>query len=255
MRLALLAVAVVATTASTKKTPTPSVPASLPAQGVPFFSEYVEGTANRKAVELFNPLPETAVALDGFSLQWHHNGNVYRVRDRSEEGEEEYPIDFTVRLDGRIIGPRQTFVVCRASPRGSLDAVEAARCDMQIGNPGPASQAVLHTGDDAVELLRDGGANALPVVVDVIGKVGTDPGKCWTNAAGQCMTKDATMRRRPEIRHGTTVFTPSQWTILAVDEVGGLGGHHVPCKLGRYEDAAGMCHPVTHCTKTQWETK
>ena len=65
------------------------------------------------------------------------------------------------------------------------------------------------------------------------------------------------MRRRPEVRRGTTVFTPSQWNILAVDEVGGLGGHHVPCKThpAQWEDAASMCHPVTHCTKTQWETQ
>ena len=61
-------------------------------------------------------------------------------------------------------------------------------CDQVIGAETLGAHAVLHDGNDAVELLVHGAR------ADVVGVVGEDPGGgCWHSAAGKCLTKDATL--------------------------------------------------------------
>ena len=68
--------------------------------------------------------------------------------------------------------------------------VPADRCDIHVGYDSTASHAVLHNGDDAIQYLVD------TRVIDTVGKVGDDPGRCWRDAiSGKCATKDATLVR------------------------------------------------------------
>merc|ERR1719197_324328 len=179
-----------------------------------YISEYVEGSWYNKAIELTNPTG-SALSLDGVVLHWHHNGKKYDASD-----------NYDVPLTGKTIPAGGTFVLCRHE--GYDDAsgkqIPANKCDMQFCNgkkncegKSIASEAVLHTGNDAVELLVDG------TMTDIIGEVGVYPGSCWKDASGRCMTKDKTIRRKASVATGNTVWTISEWDIFGKDTISGLG--------------------------------
>jgi predicted extracellular nuclease len=72
----------------------------------------------------------------------------------------------------------------------------------------------------------------VPVVVDSLGQVGSDPGSEW--GSGLISTKDNTIRRLPAICQGdlneTDPFDPSlEWEGFAKDTFDGLGVHSVSC--------------------------
>lgn len=177
-----------------------------------YISEYVEGSHWNKAIELTNPTG-SAMSLDGVVVQWHHNGKVYDSSD-----------NYDVPLTGKTIAAGGTFVLCRDENKNDSQQVPADKCDMQFcystkscAGKSIATNAVLHTGDDAVELLVDG------KTTDVIGEVGTDPGSCWKDAQNRCMTKDKTIRRKISVATGNTVWTSSEWDIFSKNDVSGLG--------------------------------
>jgi len=94
---------------------------------------------------------------------------------------------------------------------------------------GPKGDTVITTFN--VENLFDLEEN-VPVVVDVIGQVGFDPGSEW--GSGLASTKDNTIRRRASIcqgdTDGTDAFDPSlEWDGFAKDTLDGLGAHTVSC--------------------------
>merc|ERR1719473_673790 len=177
-----------------------------------YISEYVEGSHWNKAIELTNPTG-SAMSLDGVVVQWHHNGATY---DSSG--------NYDVPLTGKTIAAGGTFVLCRDENKNDSQQVPADKCDMQFcystkscAGKSIATEAVLHNGDDAVELLVDGQRT------DVIGEVGTDPGTCWKDAQNRCMTKDKTIRRKASVATGNTVWTSSEWDIFNKNDVSGLG--------------------------------
>lgn len=95
---------------------------------------------------------------------------------------------------------------------------------------GPNGNLVITTFN--VENLFDLELN-IPVVVDVIGQVGVDPGSEW--GSGDTSTKDNTIRRMPAIcqgdTDGTDAFDPSlEWEGFAKDTFDGLGVHTADCE-------------------------
>ena len=145
-----------------------------------FISEYVEGTGNTKAVELYNPTANDIV-MDGVQLQWHHDGGVET---------------FAVDLSGHQIRAGNVYVLCRGG--AFVSGVLPEECDQIIGAETLGAHALLHDGNDAVDLLVHG------VRTDVVGVVGEDPKDgCWHNAAGKCLTRDATLRRKFAVTSGS----------------------------------------------------
>lgn len=135
--------------------------ASATAQADLLISEYIEGSGNNKALELFNPSLQT-IDLTAWELQIYFNGN-------TNPG-------LTIDLQGSI-APGNTFVFASAQADPAILAV----ADQTSG-------AGLFNGDDAITLLRGG------VVVDSIGQIGVDPGSYW--GSGDIRTADRTLRRR-----------------------------------------------------------
>ena len=181
--------------------------AATPAQL--FLSEYVEGSWHKKAVEIYNPTAAD-LSLDGVSLVWHHNGGDYSSKPSYTVASE---------LEGKTIKAGEPFVICRDQGMDDSQQVEASKCDLQISSSSAASQAVMHNGDDAITLEFRG------KVVDIIGVVGEDPGSCWKDANGACMTKDQTIRRNDNIAMGSQVFRQSQWRMEPKNQLNGLGNH------------------------------
>jgi hypothetical protein len=166
-----------------------------------FFSEYIEGSSNNKALEIFNG---TGAAIDlaagGYNIQMFFNGNL--------------SAGLTINLTGAV-ADGDVYVVAQSS----ANAVILAQADQTNG-------AGWFNGDDAV-VLRKG-----TTVLDVIGQIGFDPGTEW--GSGLVSTADNTLRRKADVcagdPDGSNVFDPSsEWDGYASDTFEGLGTHTASC--------------------------
>ncbi|TMC29223.1 MAG: nuclease, partial [Chloroflexi bacterium] len=128
-----------------------------------FFSEYIEGTSNNKALEIYNG---TGAAIDlaagAYNVQMYFNGAA--------------TAGLTINLTGTVAAG-DVFVLAQSSANGVI----LAQADQTNG-------AGWFNGDDAVVLRRGS------TVLDVIGQVGVDPGSEW--GTGLQSTADNTLRRK-----------------------------------------------------------
>lgn len=164
-----------------------------------FLSEYIEGSSNNKALEIFNG---TGAAVDlaagNYDVQMYFNGN-------SNPG-------LTIRLTGTV-ADGDVYVLAHSN----ADPAILAQADQTNG-------AGWFNGNDVVVLRKNG------VVLDVIGQIGFDPGTEW--GSGLTSTADNTLRRKDTILggdpNGGDAFDPSvEWIGLATETFDGLGNHNV----------------------------
>jgi len=162
-----------------------------------FFSEYIEGSSNNKALEIYNGTG-AAVSLSDqhYSVQMFFNGSA--------------TAGLTIDLTGSVANG-DVYVVAQSSANAAI----LAQADQ-------TSSAGWFNGDDAVVLRHDG------TVIDVIGQIGSDPGTEW--GTGLTSTADNTLRRKSTIQAGDTngadVFDPAfQWNGFATDDSATLGSH------------------------------
>lgn len=172
-------------------------PAASAAPTELFLSEYIEGSSNNKAVEIYNG---TGAAVDlaagGYALLVYSNGAPTAAT--------------VVNLTGTVASG-DVHVVAQASANAAI----LTQADQTSG-------AGLWNGDDAIA-LRKGTA-----LVDVFGQVGFDPGTAW--GSGATSTVDHTLRRKATVQSGDTdpadVFDPAvQWDGFPIDTVDGLGAY------------------------------
>jgi Secretion system C-terminal sorting domain/Calx-beta domain/Lamin Tail Domain len=157
-----------------------------------YISQYLEGSSNNKAIEIYNPTPFSA-NLDEYDLLGYFNG-------ATSAG----PV---IALTGTL-QPGDTYVIANAQASQAL-------LDLADITGGIAT----FNGDDALVLTR----NLVPI--DVIGVVGTDPGNAWVFGTGSTM--DKTLVRKPEINAPTTNWIQSQgqWLVNAIDDISNMGAH------------------------------
>jgi predicted extracellular nuclease len=160
-------------------------------------SEYVEGSGNNKAVEIWNG-GTGAVDLSGYEIRMYFNGS-------GSPGT-------TIPLAGTV-APGDVFVLAHAQASEPVLAVADQLSD-----------ASWYNGDDAVALAHAGGG----ALVDVIGRIGFDPGAEW--GTGLTSTQDHTLRRRAGVTAGDpdggNAFDPAaEWEGYAQDAFDGLGAH------------------------------
>jgi len=166
-------------------------------------SEYVEGSSNNKALEVFNPTG-SAVNLSGWTLAVYSNGNV----------EPSNTLDLSTVAASLASG--DTLVVANSQADASVLAIADT-----------TSTVTFLNGDDAV-VLAEGGTP-----VDVVGVVGEDPGTNWTD--GGLATNEQTLRRKAGICSGNAAgFNPvtrlsAEWNTFAQNTFAGLGSHTVDC--------------------------
>jgi len=155
-----------------------------------FISEYVEGSSNNKALELYNP-GSSAVNLAGYRLRVFFNGSSSSTN---------------INLSGTI-SPGSTFVVAHTSATAELR-------DLANLTTGSASW----NGNDAIVLEKDS------VVIDSFGRVGENPGAAWT--ANGVTTVDRSLRRK-DVMYDTQIsdaFDPSvQWLEFPRDDFSDIG--------------------------------
>ena len=164
-----------------------------PAHSSVFFSEYVEGSSNNKALEIFN---NTGGILDlgagGYAIDIYSNANT------SPNG--------TLALSGTVAAG-DVYVIANAAASAALQA----QADVLTAN-----QVLGFNGNDTV-VLRSGAT-----IIDSFGQVAANI--VW----GPPSTMDNTLVRLSTVLAGDTnpfdVFNPAQeWRGMGLDEFGGLG--------------------------------
>jgi uncharacterized protein len=161
-----------------------------------FFSEYVEGSSNNKAIEIVNA-GTAAADLGEVVLKLYSNGAVSATA--------------TLALTGTL-APGATLVICNAA----IAAAALPSCNLTN------SSVINFNGDDAITLERNG------AVVDAFGQVGFDPGTAWTS--GTVSTVNQTLRRKQAIVRGSVPpaapaawDVAAEWDAFAIDSFDGLG--------------------------------
>ncbi|MBL9148785.1 MAG: lamin tail domain-containing protein [Phycisphaerae bacterium] len=176
-----------------------------------FISEYIEGSSNNKAIEIYNG---TGAAVDlgagGYKLLQYNNGSSTPNQ--------------TFNLTG-VIANGDVFVAANSSANATI----LAQADFTNGN-------LNFNGDDAIVLVKGAGNT----VVDAFGQVGFDPGTEW--GTGLASTSDNTLVRKVAIcagdTNGSNAFDPaSEWDGFAVDTFGTLGSHTANCATASFSCA------------------
>lgn len=163
-----------------------------------FFSEYIEGSSNNKALEIYNPMG-SSVDLSKYSILLIGNGGSYTE---------------TFALYGSL-GANGVFILCT----DQADAAIQAKADTAMAYP-----SVSHfNGDDAVVLLK--GTDT----IDAIGERWIDPGSSWTVGTGS--TKDYTLVRKATTKSPQTDWTKGvgEWDVYPQNTYSYLGSHTSDC--------------------------
>ncbi|MDR7091175.1 ExeM/NucH family extracellular endonuclease [Cellvibrio fibrivorans] len=166
---------------------------ALPAAADLYFSEYIEGSSNNKALEIYNS-SASAISLSGYKVEMYFNGS-------NSAG-------LTVNLTGSIPA-NGVFVLAHGSANTTI-----------LATANQTNSSGWFNGDDAI-LLKNGNT-----VLDSIGQVGVDPGSEW--GTGFTSTADNTLRRKTSITTGdvsiNNSFDPAlEWEGYAQDSVDHLG--------------------------------
>jgi hypothetical protein len=164
-----------------------------------FFSEYVEGSGNNQALEIFNGTGSAVdLAAGGYTVEIYFDGS-------PTPGQ-------TIKLTGTV-APGAVYVVARSSAAAAI-----------VSRAHQTASGSWFDGNDTV-VLRKGS-----VRLDVIGQVGFDPGSAW--GWGEHSTADCTLRRNycQGDPNGSNSFSPiGWWQAYPVDTFDGLGTHSADC--------------------------
>jgi hypothetical protein len=171
-----------------------------------FFSEYIEGSSNNKALEIYNGTGSD-VDLSDYQVLYYNNGAT----------------DPTITLDltGTLVDGD---VLVLTTDQAVQEIQDVA--DLVFSYP-----SVVHfNGDDALALYKE----TTTSFVDVIGKIGEDPGDYWGTPPDA--TKEQTLVRMETICEGDTnpddAFDPAvEWDSYPQDTFTYLGAHTTNCTI------------------------
>lgn len=179
----------------------------------PIISEYVEGTGNCKFIEVYNPCCD-AINLSAFEIRIHFNACTST-----------YAIPLAGILPGNSLASGGTVVLYNPNETCSSYYVSGVYPSNFM-----ASNSVQHNGNDAIVLVYTAdGSN-----VDIFGNICENT--VWADAVCGASTENQTLSRKAAVCAGvttdpTTGFPTlcSEWDVLSVNTVSGLGSHTSDC--------------------------
>ncbi len=159
-----------------------------------FFSYYIEGSSNNKAIAIYNGTGSN-VDISAYQIKIFSNGSS--------------TASSTISLSGVLLN-NDVYVVANTSANATI----LAMTDKTSGS-------LTFNGNDAIQLVKSS------TVIDVFGQVGVDPGTEW--GSGLTSTADNSLIRKSSIYSGRTntgAFDPSvEWDGYATDYSSGLDTH------------------------------
>ncbi len=169
-----------------------------------FFSEYIEGSASNKSIEIFNGTG-SAVNLSDYKVTLYSNGSTTPSS--------------TLTLSGTL-ADSDVYVISNASANADILAVT------------DLTNAVANfNGNDALALIKI----STGAYVDIFGVIGNDPGAAWLGD-NSYTTVNSTLVRKSSVAQGITqnpsgtgayAFTTlvSEWDLYPQDTIDNLGSH------------------------------
>jgi len=163
-----------------------------PVDGAVLFSEYIEGSSNNKAIEIYNG-GDTELDVGQCKVIIYSNGASSPTS--------------TIDIDPEPLAAGGTYVMCNTQWGGPSEVCEQF------------SGSLNFNGDDAVELVCNG------ETLDIIGRIGER--MVW---GADPSTQNQTLRRKCSVTEGDTdgtdAFSPAdEWDAFSIDTFDGLGAH------------------------------
>lgn len=185
------------------------------ADGV-FFSEYIEGSSNNKALEIFNGT-DASIDLSDYAVWRYNNG--------ATTGGGHFPLTGT-------LASQDVFVIANPDANAIILAIADVTADTNWTDGHPT----WYNGNDYLGLTYDADGNGVAdssEVVDVIGQLGEDPGSAWDVGVTTEATGEHTLVRKPTVMVGNTDWTAaagtsaddSEWIVYPQDTFDYLGFH------------------------------
>ncbi len=165
-----------------------------------FISEYIEGSSNNKAIEIYNGTG-SSVDLSAYSVSVYTNGSSTASK--------------TVGLTGTL-AHGEVYVIAHGSAAAAILA-EADATD----------NGMDFNGDDAVALIKN------EIEIDVFGVIGERPSTGWP--AGSGTTANQTLVRKSTISGPTTTWNVDEWDVYPVDTFTYLGSHTMHSVFVKHE--------------------
>ena len=175
-----------------------------------FISEYIEGSSNNKALEIYNPA-DTTVSLNKYQIAQAVNGGGWQY--------------FHTFPEGATIAPGDVWVIV-------ADQLDPALWDTTMADEILSYPSVVHfNGDDARALIKI--VNGDTLWLDVFGNPDNDPGSGWDVAGVSGATKDHTLVRKEGVFMGETDYLASfgtdslnsEWEVYDQNTFDYLGVH------------------------------
>ena len=154
-----------------------------------FFSEYVEGSGNNKAIEIVN-LTDNAIDLSAYSIKKQSNGAGNWIN--------EFPLSGTINVN-------DVFVTINYQADNATLIAEADLLSPEAGYGAP----INFNGNDPVGLFKN------DVLIDIIGVLGVTS-KNYENM---------TLRRKTSVTQPVTSYNSNEWDEFAQNTVDGIGYH------------------------------
>ena len=176
-----------------------------------FFSEYIEGSGNNKALEIYNPT-DVGIDLAGYTIGGTSN--------EATDWEYFYTFPDTVAL---TVAPMSTFVIADAGSDQELLAL----ADWAAAYPGPTS----YNGNDARGLFRIVGLDT--ILIDAVGDVNNPTAADYAAAGMEDAMGEHTLVRKASLTMGNpdwmmsagTDAASSEWVIFPQNTFRFLGTH------------------------------
>ena len=197
-----------------------------------FISEYVEGSRNNKALEIYNP---TGATIDL---------SKYRIT-RWQNGSAQWTARYSDSLKGSLAS--HDVLVCVLDRRDTTQTGQDTpvvlplrlKADLFLSPNYYVSYAMSFNGDDAVSLDKYNEVTGKWVPVDLFGKIGEQPSPAWSDKApftgtGTWYSQDKTLIRKDSVMGGVkknpSIFNPSvEWELNPRDMFDSLGFHYCMC--------------------------
>ncbi len=159
-----------------------------------FFSEYIEGLSNNKAIEFYNPTSAT-VNLSDYVLYRYNNGSPTPTDSLFPQG---------------TLAPGNVYVAGNPSAVAGILSVSDTLHTITFFN-----------GDDALSLKKI----STNTILDVIGLIGNDPGTNWPVGTGA--TSEFTLIRMVGVQQGNTnwAVAATEYDVYPQNTITFLGSH------------------------------